>query len=232
MTHRKFFPVIHCLPPNQSQGIGHALCNTRAAMDNGADGVFLIGHGVRFQELTLIYEVVRKQFPEIWIGINFLDIPCDTCGREPRKLTTAANRCQGLNALWVDGMPTERLAVPKTTQVFGGVAFKYIAPRLKGDTLANACRQAPRYVDVATTSGDQTGSAPSIAKLKSIKRGLDDKIPLALASGITSQNVLGFLSLVDMFLVATSICERKPERGDADYLIPEKVREMALLIHG
>jgi hypothetical protein len=224
-----FYPVIHCIDPNTQQGIGHALRNTRIAKENGADGVFLIGHGMHFCDLLDIYEQVRKHFPDFWIGINFLDLAQE---RKWDSLAEMVDRGSDLNGLWIDGMPDRRLQESSSTKVFGGIGFKYIDPGLQGIALQNTCEIAVNCVDVATTSGDKTGSAPDIAKLKSIKEGLANRIPLALASGVDANNVSAFLEYVDIFLVASSISERISSLGNHEYLIPQKVRELASLIHG
>ena len=73
---KKFFPVIHCVPP-EFGGTGHALANTRTAVENGADGVFLILHRQEkeaLNDLIFIYDAVRKQHPDFMVGVNFLQI--------------------------------------------------------------------------------------------------------------------------------------------------------------
>lgn len=233
---KKFYPVIHCIDPYVKQGVGHAIRNTSLAIENGADGVFLIGHGMNSVSLIYLYENVRKLFPKVWIGINFLDISHDTIFHGASfcfswsRISSAVKKCENLNALWIDAMPDERLPL-SAIQVFGGVAFKYLSPHLSGTALADACEHAIQRVDVVTTSGDKTGSAPSVEKLETIKRHLEGRIPLALASGVSSSNVREFLETVDIFLVASSICERNPKLGNEEYLVPEKVRELADLIH-
>lgn len=224
---KKLYPVIHCVSP-EKQGVGHALANTRIAMKNGADGIFLIGHEIHFMDLFYIYEQVRKQFHEIWIGINFLDISHQ---KDWDKLSAVAKGCYNLNALWIDYVPNERLALPPSIQVFGGVAFKYINPHLDGEDLKKACRKAVQCIDVVTTSGDKTGSAPNVTKLKSIKDAIGKNFPLALASGVDSINVSDFLELVDIFIVASSICEIRHDLDDAEYLEEVKVHELAQIIH-
>ena len=226
---KKFYPVIHSIDPFRQNGINHALQNTRIAIENGADGVFLIGHRMRFTQLTYLYDHVRKQFPDTWIGINFLDLGA-------RKiwagLEAVAKRCVNVNALWIDTLPEYRLNIPPKIQIFGGVAFKYIDPNLSGDALATACIEARRCVDVATTSGEETGSPPSIQKLATIRAALRGGMPVAVASGVSEENVSTLLPYVDMFLVASSICEKKCIDGQVlDVLIPEKTRTLAGLIH-
>jgi len=222
-----FFPVIHCVDPYLEGGIGHALSNTRTAIENGADGVFLIGHNLPSQDLFYIYENVRKQFPDTWIGINFLDVSVD----DRQTLSRYAKDAENLNALWFDKLPKTPLALPSSISIFGGVAFKYINPDLDGEELYLECIQAVQNVNVATTSGNRTGSPPDALKLEKIKNNLAGRIPLAVASGINSSNISSFLKTVDIFLVASSICQPDKNRGSQEYLVPEKVRELANLIH-
>lgn len=224
---KKFYPVIHCVATGEG-GEDHALENARVAVDNGADGVFLIGHAIHHSELCQIYGSVRKQFPDLWIGINFLDIAASNNWID---LFSAARACAGLNGLWLDRLPDSRLDVSRSVQVFGGVAFKYIDPQLNGQALLIACEKAVRSIDVATTSGDRTGLAPATEKVESIKSYLAGRIPLAVASGVDAQNISELLPHVDIFLVASSLIVRDDDRGGHEYLVPEKVRELADIIH-
>lgn len=224
---KEFYPVIHCVALEQG-GSGHALTNVRIATDNHVDGVFLIGHNVAADDLCTIYEQVRQQFPNLWIGINFLDVSINfkTLG-----MYHLLKKCIRLNALWVDQMPTQAWKDDWNLPIFAGVAFKYINPHQDGADLAGTCEDAVRFASVATTSGDKTGSPPNVEKLKEIKRLLAGRIPIAVASGIDSGNVVAMKPFVDIFMVASSIIKRDPDRGGQEYLVPEKVRELADLIH-
>jgi hypothetical protein len=84
---------------------------------------------------------------------------------------------------------------------FGSVAFK--GQRPVGD-LAYVAEVATRYCDVITTSGPGTGIAASPDKVKSMRSVIGNH-PLALASGITAENVEDFLPYIDCALVATGI---------------------------
>ncbi len=225
---KRFFPVIHCIDPFQQQGIGHMLRNIRIACENGADGVFLIGHAVGFASMLSLYENARKQFPELWIGINFLDVS----GAEWKKLFSLVCNCHRLNALWMDGLPDQRLPANPFVEIFGGVAFKYNDPHLRGLKLVESCRVAKGRVDTITTSGSATGSPPELAKLEEIRRGIGSLARLALASGVNEENVSSFLPTVDTFLVASSITEVNKDLGSHEYFVPGKVLSLAAKIHG
>ena len=84
---------------------------------------------------------------------------------------------------------------------FGGVAFKY---QREVRDLEAACRIAREHVDVVTTSGSGTGHVPPVEKISRMKRALGDW-PLAIASGITPENVKDYLPVADCFLVSTGI---------------------------
>jgi len=59
-------------------------------------------------------------------------------------------------------------------------------------------------MDVVVTSGSATGSAPEPAKLQNMKLALGSS-PLAVASGVTCENVSSLIPYVDAILVATGV---------------------------
>ncbi|KKM16799.1 hypothetical protein LCGC14_1682190 [marine sediment metagenome] len=199
-----FLPVVHALNLEQT------MRQMEIALQNGADGVFLIGHGIRYNELFDIYSQVRDAYPYNWIGLNCLDLtPLEMFSRIPPDV----------NGVWVDNAYiNEELDINEQQyplQVrnlinknkwkglyFGGVAFKY--QRRVNDTIL-ATKIACQYMDVVTTSGIGTGLAAEPEKIKimsSIVKKYDKK--LGIASGITFNNVEDYKS-VNYFLVATGI---------------------------
>jgi predicted TIM-barrel enzyme len=194
-------PVIHVASEDQ------ALRNAEVAWDAGCDGIFLINHGMGHRELLAIQAAVAARAPGRWIGVNCLDLDPD------EAFSVLDGRVHGL---WVDNaMVDERSsdqpkaeAIARARQAsgwgglyFGGVAFKY--QRQVGD-LAAAARKAIPYMDVVTTSGPGTGQAADYQKIASLKAALGS-FPLAIASGITPENVNSYLPVADCFLVATGI---------------------------
>ena len=77
---------------------------------------------------------------------------------------------------------------------------------------------------MVTTSGRATGASAAVEKVKIMKRVIGDR-PLAIASGITAENVEQFLPWVDIFLVATGISTSFYE------LDIEKVHQLAGIVH-
>ena len=80
-------------------------------------------------------------------------------------------------------------------------------------------------MDVITTSGPGTGQAAEPAKIAAIRAGAGDH-PMALASGVTPENVDDYLPWVDAYLVATGISR------DFEHLDPARTRALVERVHG
>ncbi len=224
MSRHRFYPVIHCLSYWNNGGAKHAIDNTRVALDNGADGVMLIGHELGHQDLCNTHNAVRGQFPTAWIGVNFLDIPANSANFN--ALERALN-CIEANAIWLNGLAYQELTSLEC-EVFAGVAFKYLNPNPSDHQLAKEVSLAIDFANTITTSGDKTGSTPSIDKLKRIADLVSEQNPIAVASGVDATNVLEMKQHVQTFLVASSISVRY---GQTEHLAPKKVEWLGHLIH-
>jgi hypothetical protein len=197
-------PVIHTKDYQQ------VFSNIILARDAGADGVFLINHGISYLDLLGIYEMILEKFPDFWIGLNFLDLqPLETFKMIFKKKIQ-------VKGIWVDNAGVDETGSiqdePERIKMlirlnnwrglyFGGVAFKY---QREVSELEKSARIAQYYMDVVTTSGPATGVAAEIGKIRRIKSAIKD-VPLAIASGITPENVHQYLNIADCFLVATGI---------------------------
>lgn len=224
---KKLYPVIHV------QGGLQALNNAKVAREAGADGVFLINHwmeSIPYTKLLYIQEELNDYFAgKFPIGVNCLDLdPVDTLYAFNNTLTVPMLWAD--NAGIVEGNTAQTVAQEMKDaivdtgwkgQYFGGVAFKY---QREVTDLESVTKTAMQYVDIVTTSGSATGVAAPIEKLETMKRILGDK-SLAIASGITVENVLDYTDFVDIFLVSTGISK------DFLTLDPAKVRELSDKIH-
>ena len=209
-------PVVHV------ESIDQALRNTAIARDAACDGVFLINHGMSYEELLAIQKTVFDEWPDWWVGVNCLDL-------HPTEVFQQVTR--DVAGVWVDNAcvdeRTDAQSAAKEIRdarrasgwqglYFGGVAFKY--QRNVGD-LEKASAIATGFMDVVKTSGPGTGKAAERQKIEAIRRGLGDH-PLAIASGITPENIHEYLDLADCFLVATGISRSFTE------LDAERVQEL------
>ena len=214
-------PVIHVESLEQAQR------NTDLAQEAGADGVFMINHTINDHALLDIHAANADAHPGWWIGVNCL-------GLSPEQVFAVVSH--KVTGVWTDNAGIEegdqdqpyakyvlkvRDARAPACLYFGGVAFKY--QRDVAD-LEGACRIAAKYVDVVTTSGPGTGQAAEVKKIRRMKEALGHK-PLAIASGITVENVVDYLPYATSFLVATGISRSFTELDPAKMKsLIEKVR--------
>jgi predicted TIM-barrel enzyme len=209
-------PVIHVESEHQARR------NTDLARQAGADGVFLINHFSDYEDLLAIHRRVHGDHPDWWIGVNCLDLdPPETF-----ELATEAVAGIWVDNAGIDEREHEQLLAEEATAArersgweglyFGGVAFKYQRPV---EDLTRAARLAVRHMDVVTTSGPGTGIAAAREKIVAMKEAVGG-FPLAIASGITPENVGDYLDVADCLLVATGISRSFTE------LDPVKVRSL------
>lgn len=200
-------PVLH-LP----FGADGAMDSISIARESGADGVFLINQGMSTRELLALLPSIRARHPDLWLGINLL-------GYEPEEII-ALPEAVLLDGVWADDAGVDSLdaataaaAAGRWTEAcrrtgwkglyFGGTAFKTQTP-IRDDQLPEVGRRAAGFVDVVTTSGPGTGIAVDVGRVKILREALGTH-PLALASGVTPENVEDVLPYVDVFLVASGI---------------------------
>lgn len=197
-------PVIHVLDYAQTRK------NIETCLALGLDKVFLIKHGgwAPVDELVEVFKQCKQEFPDLWIGLNFLQIPN----------VEAVNICNDLkaNAIWCDNAHLLRIgetteaeefmkAKNESVQYFGGVEFKYQRqPHL--DDLKWVYDSAKKYTDVITTSGPGTGREIAIAKLERSRELAGDHL-LAVASGVNLENKRIIEKYADFLLVASSITD-------------------------
>jgi predicted TIM-barrel enzyme len=206
---RVLLPVIHTVTR------GEVLESIRVAHAAGCHGVFLIDQEMSPPAVLALVCEARAAHPDLWIGVNLLS------RRPPQGLTEALDACRGrVDGLWSDNVGIDEHASEQPIAdkfvaarraygwdglYFGGIAFKY--QRLVADEdLGRLATLAASYVDVICTSGPGTGVAADVSKVRALRAGTD--FPIALASGITPENVRDYLPYVDAYLVGTGIEER------------------------
>lgn len=208
----KVYPVIHYLDRDT------ALVEAQIAIDAQADGIFLICHEGNDIELISVARAISIKHPDLPVGVNFLSMEgleatlmarkfnfpmvwCDDVGVDSRGLTDKGVR-----------VSAQKVSGAKDFEVFASVAFKYRpyepAPEL-------AALNALRAGFIPTTSGSGTGSAPELSKIITMSKATGGV--LAVASGMTPENVASFAPYLSHILVATGIA-KDAHRMDVDKL--------------
>jgi predicted TIM-barrel enzyme len=201
-------PVVH--PISRTE----ALAAVAVAHEQGVKGVFLIDQGMTERDVVSLAREVRTLYPALWIGINLLS-------RTPAEMLTAALTTPGtIDGIWSDNAGIDERVVSQRATVFGtdrrmtgwrglyfgGVAFKY-QREIPTEHLGRVATSAAPYMDVVCTSGPGTGYAADVEKVRALRAGLGDHA-MALASGVTPENVRGYMPYVQAFLVGTGIEKR------------------------
>lgn len=217
------YPVIHV------RHVEQVLEQVEVARHHDIAGVFLIDHDADDARLIRSIIAVRRNHADLFLGANVIR---RSASQALEILAPHFPDGIPLDALWSDnagvaldgddrafctlGSARERTGWDGLH--FGGIAFKYQSPVSDAD-LPRLGELARRHVDVPTTSGSGTGKAADTHKLVALRVGLGDH-PLALASGVTPDNIHSFLGFVDHILVSTGIADSN------DRIAPEKLASL------
>lgn len=227
-------PVIHVLDMEQTGR------NLRIAMRAGAPGVLLINHDITVEAFLPVIRQMRRQFPAMWIGVNFLAVT----GKDAFPILGELQK-EGIkvDGYWGDDaridemQPVDRQEEAADIQrvrersgweglYFGGTCFKKqreVAPEHYGVS----AKIAASWMDVVTTSGLATGHAADLGKVATFREAVGSTA-LALGSGITPENAADYAPLVDCFIIGTGI--NYP--GDFHNLDPEKLARLLAFTRG
>lgn len=194
------WPVIHVVDRDltlRNAGMAHRL---------GVAGVLMISMRGRDWEARRVACECKETFPGLKVGVNFLGLPSFDAYRMSQN--------QQLDATWSDRQDFYAGAVGRETQstlrficttphlFFAAVAFKG-QPR---DPLpGKSARLAASYGLIPTTSGPATGIPIDVEKLRDMRREMKPSDPLAIASGVTPENVEEILPYVTHILVSTGV---------------------------
>ena len=204
-------PVIHVLDHEQTYQ------NIVIAIAGGCPGVFLINHDFEKEKLLVIIKSIRAEFSDYWIGINFLAVT-----GEFAFPILGALQSEGINidGYWADDAciderraENDQIDANRIDTVrkdsgwhglyIGGTAFKK-QREIDPAEYAYSARIASNHMDIVVTSGIATGHAADVGKIKIFRKSCGDTA-LAVASGITPENVAEYIDDVDLFMVATGI---------------------------
>lgn len=228
----EIYPVVHI---NDS---AEAVRQAHLALDSGSDGIFLIDHlNKNNRTLFETYQALVQDSPDVFIGLNMLTTPVAGMALDELNMALEDGEISRLpDGLWFDDarlLPVMALEAmqrnPRLARVrlLGGAAFKYTA--YYTDEPDEAARQAAfvaPLVDVVTTSGRGTGKPPSPQKIQSMKQTIGEA-PLAIASGVSVDNLHEYAGAVDQLLVSTSV-EVEPYSGIFE---PAKLKELIEAAH-
>ena len=191
----KIYPVIHVHETDVDREVD-------IARHHEVDGVFLIDHDEDDGRLMDAVAAVTQAQPGFFVGVNVIHRPLNAA-LEILKADFGVDF--PVSAIWADYIDIDGPPAPKFWRGlhFGGVAFKHQAP-VSFEDLPKVGAAARDHVDVATTSGAGTGQAADPCRIRALREGLKGR-SVALASGVTPENIGNYRGLVDHVLVASGI---------------------------
>ncbi|KRC36274.1 BtpA/SgcQ family protein [Acidovorax sp. Root219] len=201
----KIYPVIHHRDDDTT------FDQAATAHEAGADGVFLISHDDRDDEVADILQRWTAESglpPKFRVGVNFLgwgnlhalEIAVKV-GAQMIWYDAPGCSSQGLStegAQLVEHLRRLKAAGQLAPEVFASVAFKH-QPVDQVPSAAAALARLQGWIP--TTSGPATGEPPPLQKVVDMAgNGV-----LAIASGMSPENVAPFVSHLSHILVATGV---------------------------
>jgi len=203
-------PVIHVLDVKQTAR------NIDIAIAGGVAGVFLINHDFSVDKFLPIVREIRRRYPTLWMGLNFLAVPGDCAF--PVLAELERDDCR-VDAYWADdacidehATLEDQVAANRIREIreqsgwkgfyLGGTCFKK-QREVSADNYGVSAKLATHFMDAVCTSGVATGMEADLDKISIFRDSIEEHV-LALASGITPENATAY-SQVDCFLVATGI---------------------------
>lgn len=192
------YPVIHY--KDDKTTIAEAILAKNAK----ADGIFLISHnGNNDRLIPLAIEI--KKLLSFKVGLNLLG--------DETMITAQIVADSHLDMVWADycgvssiGLDNEGYQLKlwaanhPDIDVFASVAFKY---QVTDPNPPLAALEAKNAGFIPTTSGSGTGSAPTVEKIQSMSEAVGGL--LAVASGMTCENIHQFKPYLSDVLVSTGI---------------------------
>lgn len=192
------YPVIHYKDDETT------INEAKIAHNAGADGIFLISHlGSNERLIPLAVEI--KKLLGFKVGLNFLG--------DDAIYTAKIVKDNDLDMVWSDYCGVSSLGLSfegfelqawaranKHIDVFASVAFKYQADEPNPPLAAQLADSAGF---IPTTSGSGTGHAPTVEKIESMSKATGGL--LAVASGMTPDNIVTFKPYLSHVLVSTGI---------------------------
>jgi len=209
-TTKEIIPVLHM---SNKDNLNH---NISIIKSLNIKKIFIINHDYQtLDEIKEEYNYIKSKIKNIWIGINCLT-SCET-----KIFTELSNERFFPDAVWIDNSAIQNSYGTKNRdkiyesyleykekgfqgRYFGGFAFKYQKQPLN---LEKATIEATDFIDIITTSGNGTGVKADIEKIKTIYKNVNNKNDIAIASGITPDNIKDYIPFINYFLIATGISE-------------------------
>lgn len=208
----------------------------RILTPDGAHGLILVNNGGHvpshdaYPNLFSIAVELKEKYPDYKIGTNSLDLKnYDAMTYIPGTLdilwTDVGGMLEGKDGAYLD--PNVAHWLPQIRpKYFGGELFKY---RKQPEDPEAVAKEAAKHFTLIT-SGNETGSEPSVEKIREIRKWIGPDADLGIASGISAENIRGFMPYANIFIVATSLNMNNGKGDDFYHYDPDKIKTLRKII--
>jgi predicted TIM-barrel enzyme len=198
-SNKKLIVVLHMIRSQPSSAMKHTLEQCRIAVENNTDGVSVIAHSGSLTKQDLIDTAaeIKKRHPHLLVTINFLGEADEDMNQVP-EFADGIWTDFGVDSRGYQSCVLKAAAVRQTAKSdWSGLWFAGFFHKggRRGNvedhvlqTLTDQCLALHSSV-VPTFTGPGTGQSADTALLTRIHRAIAGRKPMAIASGITVQNV-------------------------------------------
>jgi predicted TIM-barrel enzyme len=195
----KIIPVIH----HKTKDL--TIKNAKLCFENNTYGIFIISMEGKNTDLSALAKKIKNEFPTLKVGVNHLGYQASESIYEGLNYS--------LDMIWSDepivtgsciheeAIKIEQEIKNSSLMFFNSVSFKYQKEEF---FIEEAVQNSKKLGFIPTTSGKATGVAADVEKINKMKRTLGD-YPLAIASGLTPENILEYTKMIEYGLVSTGI---------------------------
>lgn len=195
----KIIPVIH----HETEDL--TIKNSKLCFKNNVYGIFIISMDGKNNGLSALARRIKNEFPTLKVGVNHLGY------QALESIYEGLN--YSLDMIWSDepivtgsfineeAIKIEQEIKNSSLMFFNSVAFKYQKEEF---FIEEAVKNSKKLGFIPTTSGKATGLAADIEKIYKMKNALGN-YPLAIASGLTPENIQEYTEVIDYGLASTGI---------------------------
>lgn len=240
---KKLFVVLHMIQPYSPLSdnvIDHTVKQCDIAVDNGADGVCIIAGqlGITIHQLNEAARLIKGKYPKTFVIINYLIDPSFSMRSIPHYV----------DGIWtdqgVDGRGYQRDII-EASFVRGRIDWNGIwfagffhkggdlrqpenDEKLK--ILTDNLLELHQSV-IPTTTGLGTGIPADLSSINRLYKMIDGRKKMAIASGITIENVSSYLPYIDYFFVGTGVEKKTNHNIHVGFLDAQSIRQLSSIIH-
>lgn len=195
----KIIPVIHHIRDELT------LQNADICSKAGAYGVFLISMTGDNENIPKLSQTIKSKYPHLKVGFNLLGYTAiETLNLAITlnlDMTWSDNAIVNSKKMAIEALEIKEILAGKNHMFFNSVAFKY---QQEEKNPGLAAKNSMMLNFIPTTSGEATGVAANLEKIITMKQELGE-YPLAIASGLTPDNIEQYIPYIEYGLVATGI---------------------------